>query len=105
MFQFDKTRLDLAREFNAWFCVLAQLNRQSESRSDHRPQLADLRDSGSLEQDADMVILLHREDAYDKDNRAGEADLIIAKHRNGPTGLVTVAFQGHYSRFVEMAQV
>jgi replicative DNA helicase len=59
----------------------------------------------SLEQDADMVILLHREDAYERESpRAGEADLILAKHRNGPTGLVTVAFQGHYSRFVDMAQ-
>ena len=59
----------------------------------------------SLEQDADMVILLHREDAYEKESpRAGEADFIVAKHRNGPTSTVTVAFQGHYSRFVDMAQ-
>jgi replicative DNA helicase len=58
----------------------------------------------SIEQDADMVILLHREDAYEKESpRAGEADLIVAKHRNGPTATVTVAFQGHYSRFVDMA--
>jgi replicative DNA helicase len=58
----------------------------------------------SIEQDADMVILLHREDAYERESpRAGEADLIIAKHRNGPTATVTVAFQGHYSRFVDMA--
>jgi replicative DNA helicase len=59
----------------------------------------------SIEQDADMVILLHREDAYEKESpRAGEADLIVAKHRNGPTATITVAFQGHYSRFVDMAQ-
>ncbi|WP_267594587.1 replicative DNA helicase [Carbonactinospora thermoautotrophica] len=59
----------------------------------------------SLEQDADVVILLHREDAYEKESpRAGEADLIVAKHRNGPTATITVAFQGHYSRFVDMAQ-
>ncbi|GAA0916662.1 replicative DNA helicase [Nonomuraea longicatena] len=59
----------------------------------------------SIEQDADMVILLHREDAYEKESpRAGEADLIVGKHRNGPTATVTVAFQGHYSRFVDMAQ-
>ncbi len=58
----------------------------------------------SIEQDADMVLLLHREDAYERESpRAGEADLILAKHRNGPTGVVTVAFQGHYSRFVDMA--
>jgi replicative DNA helicase len=59
----------------------------------------------SIEQDADMVILLHREDAYEKESpRAGEADLVVAKHRNGPTATITVAFQGHYSRFVDMAQ-
>jgi replicative DNA helicase len=59
----------------------------------------------SIEQDADMVILLHREDAYEKESpRAGEADFIVAKHRNGPTDTITVAFQGHYSRFVDMAQ-
>ena len=59
----------------------------------------------SLEQDSDMVILLHREDAYERESpRAGEADLIVAKHRNGPTATITVAFQGHYSRFVDMAQ-
>jgi replicative DNA helicase len=58
----------------------------------------------SLEQDADMVILLHREDAYERESpRAGEADFIVAKHRNGPTSTITVAFQGHYSRFVDMA--
>lgn len=60
----------------------------------------------SLEQDADMVVLLHREDAYERESpRAGEADFIVAKHRNGPTQTVTVAFQGHYSRFVDMAQI
>ena len=58
----------------------------------------------SLEQDADMVILLHRDDVYEREStRPGEADLIVAKHRNGPTRDITVAFQGHYSRFVDMA--
>ena len=58
----------------------------------------------SIEQDSDVVILLHREDMYERESpRAGEADLIVAKHRNGPTMTVTVAFQGHYSRFVDMA--
>ena len=75
-----------------------------EQRTDKKPQLSDLRESGSIEQDADMVILLHREDVYERESpRAGEADLIVAKHRNGPTATVTVAFQGHYSRFVDMA--
>ena len=58
----------------------------------------------SIEQDSDVVILLHREDAYERESpRAGEADFIVAKHRNGPTATVTVAFQGHFSRFVDMA--
>jgi replicative DNA helicase len=65
---------------------------------------SDLRESGSLEQDADVVILLHREDAYEREStRPGEADFIVAKHRNGPTADIVVAFQGHYSRFVDMA--
>lgn len=59
----------------------------------------------SIEQDADMVLLLHRDDAYERESsRPGEADFLVAKHRNGPTATVTVAFQGHYSRFVDMAQ-
>jgi replicative DNA helicase len=67
--------------------------------------MADLRESGAIEQDADMVMLLHREDFYERESpRAGEADLIIAKHRNGPTKDVTVLSQLHYSRFVDMQQ-
>jgi replicative DNA helicase len=95
----------LAKELHIPVVVLAQLNRGPEQRSDKRPMLSDLRESGALEQDADLVILLHREDAYDpQSSRAGEADLIVAKHRNGPTATITVAFQGHYSRFVDMAR-
>ncbi|MGW4754365.1 DnaB-like helicase C-terminal domain-containing protein [Streptomyces chartreusis] len=61
--------------------------------------------AGAFKGNADLVILIHREDAYEKDSpRAGEADLIVAKHRHGPTATITVAFQGHYSRFVDMAQ-
>jgi replicative DNA helicase len=93
----------LAKELAVPVIALSQLNRNSEQRADKRPQISDLRESGAIEQDADMVILLHREDAYEKESpRAGEADLIVAKHRNGPTDTVTVAFQGHYSRFVDM---
>lgn len=96
----------LAKELGVPVVCLAQLNRGPEQRTDKRPQLSDLRESGSLEQDADIVILLHREDAYERDSpRAGEADFIVAKHRNGPTAIVTVAFQGHYARFVDMAPV
>lgn len=94
----------MAKELDVPVIVLCQLNRGPEQRQDKRPMLSDLRESGSLEQDADLVILLHREDAYDKESqRAGEADLIVAKHRAGPTAEITVAAQLHYSRFVDMA--
>lgn len=94
----------MAKELGVPVIALSQLNRNAEQRADKKPALADLRESGAVEQDADVVILLHREDAYDPESpRSGEADLIVAKHRNGPTGTVTVAFQGHYSRFVDMA--
>ncbi|MFD8750599.1 replicative DNA helicase [Kitasatospora sp. NPDC059577] len=95
----------LAKELEVPVIALSQLNRGPEQRTDKRPMVSDLRESGSIEQDADMVILLHREDAYEKESpRAGEADLIVAKHRNGPTATITVAFQGHYSRFVDMTR-
>jgi replicative DNA helicase len=94
----------LAKELEVPVIALSQLNRGPEQRTDKRPQLADLRESGAIEQDADIVILMHREDIYERESpRAGEADLIVAKHRNGPTNTIVVAFQGHYSRFVDMA--
>ncbi|MGW9395241.1 replicative DNA helicase, partial [Streptomyces diastaticus] len=94
----------LAKELHVPVIALSQLNRGPEQRADKKPMMSDLRESGSIEQDADIVMLLHREDAYEKESpRAGEADLIIAKHRNGPTATITVAFQGHYSRFTDMA--
>ena len=94
----------LAKELDVPVIAISQLNRGPEQRNDKRPLLSDLRESGSIEQDSDVVILLHREDAYERESpRAGEADLIVAKHRNGPTATLTVAFQGHYSRFVDMA--
>ena len=84
--------------------AISQLNRGAEQRTDKKPMLSDLRESGAIEQDADVVILLHREDAYERESpRAGEADFIVAKHRNGPTDTIVVAFQGQYSRFVDMA--
>jgi replicative DNA helicase len=103
--EFSRAIKLLAKELEVPVIAISQLNRGSEQRTDKRPQMSDLRESGSIEQDADMVILLHREDAYEKESpRAGEADFIVAKHRNGPTDTITVAFQGHYSRFVDMAQ-
>ncbi|HZA03997.1 MAG TPA: replicative DNA helicase [Propionibacteriaceae bacterium] len=101
--EFSRQLKLLAKELDVPVIALSQLNRGPEQRNDKRPMLADLRESGSLEQDADLVILLNRPDLYDKDSeRAGEADFDVAKHRNGPTKVITVAFQGHYSRFVDM---
>lgn len=95
----------LAKELEVPVIAISQLNRGPEARTDKRPQLADLRESGSLEQDADIVMLLYRPDSQDRDNeRAGEADIIIAKHRGGPIDTVAVAHQLHYSRFVNMAR-
>jgi replicative DNA helicase len=103
--EFSRAFKLLAKELQVPVIALAQLNRGPEQRSDKRPALSDLRESGSLEQDADVVILLHREDAYERDSpRAGEADLIVAKHRNGATKDIAVTFQGMYSRFADMAR-
>ncbi|MFB9565837.1 replicative DNA helicase [Saccharopolyspora hordei] len=103
--EFSRNLKLLAKELEVPVVAISQLNRGPEQRTDKKPQLADLRESGSLEQDADMVILIHRPDAFERDDpRMGEADLIIAKHRAGPTATITVAHQLHYSRFVDMAQ-
>ncbi|AZS45307.1 replicative DNA helicase [Microbacterium oleivorans] len=102
--EFSRALKLLAKELQVPVIALSQLNRGAEQRADKKPAISDLRESGSIEQDADIVILLHREAAYEKDSpRAGEADLIVAKHRNGPTDTVVVAFQGHFSRFTDMA--
>ncbi|HZD00214.1 MAG TPA: replicative DNA helicase [Actinomycetes bacterium] len=94
----------LAKELQVPVIAVAQLSRQPEARSDKKPMLSDLRESGSLEQDADVVLFIYRDEIYDPESpRKGEADLIIAKHRNGPTDSVTVTFQGQYSRFAPMA--
>jgi replicative DNA helicase len=95
----------LAKELQIAIVLIAQLNRGPEQRADKKPQISDLRESGSLEQDADTVILLHRPDAYEAESpRAGETDLIVAKHRNGPCATITVAAQLHYARFIDMAR-
>jgi len=109
--EFSRALKLLAKELEVPVIAVAQLNRGPEQRTDKRPMMSDLRESGSLEQDADVVVLLHREDAYKskaemegENSRAGEADIIVAKHRNGPTDTITVAFQGHLSRFADMAR-
>ena len=104
--EFSRSMKLLAKELEIPVVALSQLNRGPEARNDKKPMLSDLRESGSLEQDADMVILIHREEMYNKDTpRAGEADLIVAKHRNGQTQDIAVAFQGHRSRFANMARM
>ena len=94
----------LAKELEVPVVALSQLNRGPEMRQDKKPQLSDLRESGSIEQDADVVFLVHRPDAYDKEDRPGEADIIMAKHRNGPTQTFNLAFLGAYSKFKDMPQ-
>jgi replicative DNA helicase len=103
--EFSRQLKLLAKEIEVPVVAIAQLNRGPEQRTDKKPMLSDLRESGSLEQDADMVILLNRPDAFERDDpRGGEADFILAKHRNGPTKTVTVAHQLHLSRFTNMAR-
>jgi len=90
----------LAKELNVPVVVLSQLSRGPESRSDHRPQLSDLRESGALEQDADVVIMIYREDKYNPDaENEGIAEIIVAKQRNGPTGTLKLAFIKERTRF------
>ncbi len=96
----------LAKELDVPVVAISQLNRGSEQRTDKTPQLSDLRESGSIEQDADMVFLINRPDAHGggESERPGEADIIVAKNRSGPVNKVGVSFQGHYSRFTPMAR-
>lgn len=94
----------IAREFRIPVVMLCQLNRGPEQRQDKRPHLSDARESGSVDNDSDIAILIHREDFYDPESpRAGEADLIVDKNRNGRRGTATVGFHGQYARFVDLA--
>lgn len=103
--EFSRNLKLVAKELDVPVIAISQLNRGPEQRKDGRPMLSDLRESGALEQDADMVILIHRPEMYDPDDaRAGEADLIVAKHRGGPTATVTVAQQLHIGRFADLAR-
>lgn len=95
----------LARELDCPVLVLSQLSRAPETRTDHRPMLSDLRESGSIEQDADIVIFLYRDEYYFKDEseKPGECEVILAKHRNGPTGSIDVAWVERYTQFKDKA--
>ncbi|WP_084079525.1 replicative DNA helicase [Demequina sp. NBRC 110057] len=101
--EFSRALKLLAKEIDVPVIAISQLNRGSEQRGDKKPMLSDMRESGAIEQDADIVILLHRDDAYDRDNRPGEADFIVAKHRAGPTDTIAVAFKKDYAHFTDMA--
>ncbi len=95
----------LARELDCPVMALSQLNRQLEYRQDKRPMLADLRESGSIEQDADVVLFIYRDEAYNPESdQRGVVELIVAKHRNGPTGTARLAFLDHFVKFANMAR-
>src|SRR5512135_3683948 len=94
----------LARELNVPVLAAAQLSRAVEQRTDKRPVLSDLRESGSLEQDSDIVMFIYRPDQYEKDTvKQNVAEIIVAKHRNGPTGSVELVFMNHLAKFVDAA--
>jgi len=103
--EFSRTLKLLAKELDVPVVAISQLNRGPEQRTDKRPMVSDLRESGSIEQDSDVVMLLHRPDAFERDHpQAGEAEIIIGKHRAGPCRSITVASQLHMSKFANMAR-
>lgn len=94
----------LARQLGITIFVVSQLNRKAEERTNHRPMTSDLRESGQIEQDSDIILMLYRPEVYSPEDRPGEADLIVGKHRNGRTGDVPLLFKGHFSTFSSMAR-
>jgi replicative DNA helicase len=90
----------LAKELNVPVVAVSQLNRSVEQRRPPKPILADLRESGAIEQDADVILFLYRNEIYNKDAKKGEAEIIVAKQRNGPTGIVNLTFISNCTRFL-----
>lgn len=96
----------IAKDLEIPVIALSQLNRALETRSDKRPQLSDLRESGSIEQDADIILFIYRDEVYNEETeKKGMAEIIIAKHRNGPTGMIELVFAGKYTKFASLSKL